>query len=175
MEFKISQQQEKLRAMVKTIRERVDHRLYPITYSSGMSSAGYWMRGLNLASDIDRLFRAWDMLESLQGQRLAWHGYDQQLLTGAAQSFDQIQIDVKTIYDVVKLRAKHPAERNITKLLKEGKSPQEIQDEIFRSYSPQASDRYYESLLQGAVEQADLRFQQMNQFLQYLEEKQSKS
>lgn len=153
LEMKINHQKEKVEDLYKLIEGRVNRFDYPPKDVSGVSS--YWMKGVDLGADIERLLRAFDILSSLHIQQMNSE-YSEVFFSFLLEPFHVLEQKLTTLKKNIQSQKTQSLMSSL-----QNKNPKEIQDFVLRTYHDRKYFYYYEALLEEAAEGIRSRIQEI--------------
>ncbi|MDB5039093.1 MAG: hypothetical protein JWQ35_2621 [Bacteriovoracaceae bacterium] len=149
VEWKLNSHKKRLEEDLMRIEEGIKNRFYP-TEDSPVT--GYFMRGIDLQSDIERVLRERDMIASLQTQKLSYDGENNQNLVELKSIFDNVENRFQSLYDdVSKLRSNNIGGK-VEQWVQENRSMEEIQRLGNQYQTKNTNVHYYQLLLDAGLD-----------------------
>ncbi len=142
-----------LEVALQELERGVKNKTYPV---DELTKTGYFITGADLQSDIERTLRARDMVASFCLQEISNGGSSELLLTKFKTVLTHVDNRLKLLLIYVKEERGRSLHDQIEKWLEQNKTPDEIQHLGSQMTQSSTHERYYEFLLDAAVERSEL-------------------
>lgn len=151
LNWKIEKQKSRLSDLKATLSRGVRQLQYPDHSESGFSS--YWMSGVDLSDDVERVFATRDLLASLLMQQALGKAQGVQPWSDMGDSYREVQSLFES--ELQELSKPEPTlESKINEWIKENKSPSEIQQLSIHEFNSNPKRAYYQLILDEALGRA---------------------
>lgn len=151
VEWKLQKHRVKLNDLLKDLDVGITNRTYPI---EEMPTTGYFIRGADLQSDVERILRERDLVASFQLQLMQFDPSSKEFLSEFQGTLDSVQVTLQALLASVRARQTLSVAAQIEKFLREGRPIDDVQGFSQPPSQTQVQDRYYDFLLDAAVERA---------------------
>ena len=159
LSWKISSNRNRLKELEETLSRGINKTSYPSYSVSGVAS--YWMSGVDLEDDIERMFAKRDMLSSLLMQEAMANGQSIQPWRDMRETYETVQSFL--ISEIKNLdKAEANAASQIALWITEGKSPVEIQQLSTQDMRANPKRVYYRIILSDAYLRAKEAIEDFN-------------
>jgi hypothetical protein len=171
-EYKIARSQKTLAQELKQLRVGIASRFYPV---ESRPAVGYWVKGADLDSDIDRVLRSRDLIASMQLQLAMGGTHSSEVFNELSTTFLSVETEFRNLLKQVRDEANDPLDLEIGRWISEGKSPQEIQTLGARFPLHMSQGQYYAMLLDSAVERSHAAREESSGVIQLIQNRQLSS
>lgn len=154
LEYKISNARENLTDALGRVDSYIQQRVYP---AEDRDFTGYFLSGVNLPSDLDRVFRARDLLNSLEFEKMAYEQQPQGL-------FEQVRADQRLLLDTFdrlhtdleQTQTLTPSEQ-IDRWIAEKKTPEEIAQLSLQQRVKDPQRDFYKIMISASLDRVKSR------------------
>lgn len=162
LRWKISDNEDRLKSALSAVSGGVRDLVYPEKENEGVGS--YWMKGFDLGADIERVFRASEVLTTL---RIQYAGTQEGLVEPLDAALE-VYSDVANVFELERdrLTTEAPSElsKRIEEWVRQKKTPEEIQRLSIREFKADPKRVYYRILLDEAAERAKENVKEIEDF-----------